>query len=163
MRWAGSTTRPSPAACWPPILARVRRGGRGRAGSRWGGGGGARAYLAEIDQGRLPASEVTIEQLGRVALLKDAGLDALVRKHWGTNRGATPEEKLAEVRRLNNDLRAAPGDPERGRALFLERCAACHRLFGEGGQVGPDLTHANRRDRQFLLVSLVDPGGVVRK
>jgi putative heme-binding domain-containing protein len=29
--------------------------------------------------------------------------------------------------------------------------------------VGPDLTHANRGDRQFLLVSLVDPSAVVRK
>jgi len=107
--------------------------------------------------------DVTIEQLDRVALLRDAGLDALVRKHWGTNKGATPEEKLAEVRRLNNDLRAAPGDPERGRSLFAERCATCHKLFDQGNAVGPDLTHANRQDRQFLLVSLVDPGGVVRK
>ena len=29
--------------------------------------------------------------------------------------------------------------------------------------VGPDLTYANRKDRDFLLVSLVDPSGVVRK
>jgi len=62
-----------------------------------------------------------------------------------------------------NDLRAAQGDRARGRQLFNERCATCHRLFGEGNTLGPDLTHANRQDRQFLLVSLVDPGGVVRK
>src|SRR5262249_34201902 len=34
---------------------------------------------------------------------------------------------------------------------------------GEGGTLGPDLTHANRGDRDFLLVSLVDPSAVIRK
>ena len=87
----------------------------------------------------------------------------MVRKHWGATRGATREERLAEVRRLNNDLRAATGDAVRGHRLFLDRCAACHRLNGEGAAVGPDLTFANRKDRDFLLVSLVDPSGVVRK
>jgi putative heme-binding domain-containing protein len=43
------------------------------------------------------------------------------------------------------------------------RCATCHRLQGEGETIGPDLTYANRHDRDFLLVSLVDPAGVVRK
>src|SRR5205085_9228543 len=69
----------------------------------------------------------------------------------------------AEVRRLNNDLRAARGDLVAGRALFTKHCATCHKLNGEGGTVGPDLTHANRADRDFLLVSLVDPSAVVRK
>ena len=92
-----------------------------------------------------------------------AGLAAIVRKHWGVSRGATREERLAEVRRLNNDLRAGPGDPKRGRQMFQEKCATCHRLHGEGETIGPDLTFVNRKDRDFLLVSLVDPSGVVRK
>jgi putative heme-binding domain-containing protein len=123
----------------------------------------ARAYLAAVDRGDLPAGEMTLDQLGRFPALQAPGLAAMVRKHWGTTRGATAEERLAEVRRLNNDLRAAPGDPARGRRLFRDRCATCHRLHGEGEAIGPDLTHANRHDRDFLLVSLVDPSGVVRK
>src|SRR5581483_4078787 len=86
-----------------------------------------------------------------------------VRKHWGNIRSGTPEEKLADVRRMNNDLRAGPGDPKSGRLLFQEHCASCHQLFGEGTAIGPDLTHANRKDRDFLLVSIVDPNVVIRK
>ena len=123
----------------------------------------ARAYLAAIDRGDAAGREVTLDQLGRFAALQAPDLAAMVRKHWGVTRGATREERLAEVRRLNNDLRAGPGDPARGRRLFHDRCATCHRLHGEGETIGPDLTYANRRDRDFLLVSLVDPSGVVRK
>jgi putative membrane-bound dehydrogenase-like protein len=123
----------------------------------------ARDYLAAVDRGVLSAKEVTLDQFGRFPALQAPELAAMVRKHWGATRGATREERLAEVRRLNNDLRATPGDPARGRRLFQDRCAICHRLNGEGETIGPDLTFANRGDRDFLLVSLVDPGGVVRK
>jgi putative heme-binding domain-containing protein len=47
--------------------------------------------------------------------------------------------------------------------LFIKTCGVCHQLFGEGTPVGPDLTHANRNDRDFLLVSVVDPSAVIRK
>jgi putative membrane-bound dehydrogenase-like protein len=123
----------------------------------------ARAFLAAIDRGELAASDVKLDQLGRFATVRDPELVALVRKHWGVTRGTTREERLAEVRRLNNDLRAATGDAVRGRQLFRDRCATCHRFQGEGETLGPDLTYANRSDRDFLLVSLVDPAGVVRK
>ncbi len=67
------------------------------------------------------------------------------------------------MRRLNNDLRAAAGHAEQGREIFRKQCGTCHALFGEGEKIGPDLTHANRRDRDFLLASIVDPSAVVRK
>jgi putative heme-binding domain-containing protein len=66
------------------------------------------------------------------------------------------------MRRLNNDLNAGKGDPAAGKALFKKHCAACHQLFGEGEKVGPDLTTANRKDRDFLLASIVDPSAVIR-
>jgi putative heme-binding domain-containing protein len=123
----------------------------------------ASAFLSAVDAGKIPARDVELEQLGRFATVRSADLAALVRKHWGVTRGATREEKLAEVRRLNNDLRAGSGDPERGRGLFRERCALCHRFFGEGEALGPDLSFANRNDRDFLLISLVDPASLIRK
>lgn len=123
----------------------------------------AKVWIERVDRGEIPAAATTIEQIRRVALFGDPELDTLVAKHWGKLQGGTREEKLAEVRRLNNDLRAAPGDKAVGQQLFKKHCAACHQLFGEGAKVGPDLTTANRQDRDFLLVSLVDPNNVIRK
>jgi putative membrane-bound dehydrogenase-like protein len=123
----------------------------------------AAAMLAAVEQGTIGADELAIEAVRRVALHHDEQLDALVRKHWGRLSSGTEEELLAEVRRLNNDLRAAGGRFEPGREVFRQRCASCHRLHGEGKEIGPDLNHANRRDRDYLLVSIVDPSAVVRK
>ncbi|MBX3436157.1 MAG: c-type cytochrome [Planctomycetaceae bacterium] len=123
----------------------------------------ASALLREVDAGELLPNELTVDQLRRVALHDHAEINALVRKHWGEIRPGTPEEKLAEIRRIQNDLRAAAGDPLQGRVLFEKHCATCHKLHGTGKEIGPDLTKANRQDLSFLLVSMVDPGAQVRK
>jgi hypothetical protein len=39
----------------------------------------------------------------------------------------------------------------RGRALFQRTCQKCHKLFGEGETVGPDLTGTNRISLDYLL------------
>lgn len=118
--------------------------------------------LSLVDQGRVAPEMFSLAELRTVAIHQDPQLDELVAKHWGTIRAGTPEEKLATMRRLMNDLRAASGDVHRGATLFRQHCATCHRLHGEGGQVGPDLTSANRLDREYLLTSIVDPNAVIR-
>jgi quinoprotein glucose dehydrogenase len=56
----------------------------------------------------------------------------------------------------------AGGDPERGRKIFFERaevaCMRCHKIAGEGGDVGPDLsTSSARKQRSYLLESILTP------
>jgi putative heme-binding domain-containing protein len=122
-----------------------------------------RAVLDGVDRGKVPAVEVQTDELRRVALFNNVELDRLVRKRWGNIRAGTNEEKLADIRRIANDLRAAEGRPDCGHDLFKKNCATCHTLFGEGHRIGPDLTTANRKDRDFLLVSIVDPSVQIRK
>jgi putative membrane-bound dehydrogenase-like protein len=121
------------------------------------------AFLQELDRGRFDAKEIPVEQLRVVALHADRSLDDLVRKHWGNIRAGSPEEKLAEMRRVGNDLRAAPGDPAVGRTLFRKHCGTCHKLFGDGEVIGPDLTYANRKDQDELLRQIIDPSAIIRK
>jgi putative heme-binding domain-containing protein len=35
-------------------------------------------------------------------------------------------------------------------------------LFGEGAKVGPDLTSADRKNRDALLINILDPSGTIR-
>src|SRR5208283_2200590 len=62
----------------------------------------------------------------------------------------------------------AGGDPEAGRRIFLHKsevsCVRCHKLQGEGGEVGPDLTGIGaRQNREYLLESIVDPNKQIAK
>ncbi len=123
----------------------------------------AALFLAAVERGEIDPQQIGVEEVRAVVRYESDRLTEIVTKHWGRLTPGTPEEKLAVMRRLNNELRASPGNPEKGRVVFQKTCAGCHVLFGEGAKVGPDLTHANRADRTFLLASLVDPSRVIRK
>jgi putative heme-binding domain-containing protein len=62
------------------------------------------------------------------------------------------------MRRL---LRLSSGDPLRGREVFRRVCAQCHRLFGEGQDVGPDLTLNGRGSLDQLVSNVFDPSLVI--
>jgi putative membrane-bound dehydrogenase-like protein len=123
----------------------------------------ALAFLSRIDRDEFPPAEVNIDELRKLALFKSEEINALVHKHWGAVGPGTAEEKLAAMRRFNNDLRAAPGDPVHGKQVFANKCGVCHTLNGEGAKVGPDLTTANRKDLAALLANIVDPSTVIRR
>jgi putative heme-binding domain-containing protein len=121
------------------------------------------AFLQLVEDMRIDPAQVPLDQLRRLSLFQSDQIDAAVRKHWGNIQPGTPEEKLADMRRFNNDLRAGSGDAARGHELFKKHCAVCHKLQGEGVALGPDLTNTVKGDQDSLLASIVDPGAVVRR
>ena len=58
--------------------------------------------------------------------------------------------------------RGGLGNVENGHLLFQKHCAICHTLFGDGNKVGPDLTGADRKNREYLITQIVDPSAVIR-
>jgi putative membrane-bound dehydrogenase-like protein len=53
------------------------------------------------------------------------------------------------------------GGPERGHELFRQTCSACHRLKGEGNEVGPDLGMVTDKPTDWLLTSILDPNAAI--
>ena len=129
----------------------------------------AAALVDAVEAGRIAQTEVGFEQLRQIAGLKDAGLMKRIEKRWGRVEAESPEDKRNTINQLRLVLkpsgaagREGKGDPAAGKAVFQQNCAVCHRLFGEGNQIGPDLTGADRKNSELMLLSIVDPSAYVR-
>ena len=74
--------------------------------------------------------------------------------------------KLAEITkykaRLSDKILAA-ADLSAGRAIYARTCMVCHKLFGSGGDIGPDITGSNRSNLDYLLTNIIDPSGEVAR
>jgi putative heme-binding domain-containing protein len=92
---------------------------------------------------------------------KDGPLIELVKKQWGTlreERNPAREKVVAEMRTF---LQRTPGDPVKGIAVFKNLCGQCHKMHGEGFDVGPDITNNGRSDFEQLLSNVFDPSLVI--
>jgi putative heme-binding domain-containing protein len=116
-----------------------------------------------VNAGRLPPSAIPTDAVRKMALHKNEELAKLVRKQWGRLSPATSQEKQKEMVRLLNLVRGGKGDATRGRAVYANTCAKCHRLFGEGGLVGPELTGYERDNILFWVENIVDPSAAIRE
>lgn len=83
---------------------------------------------------------------------------------WGPvdELSADVEAALAKYRELLTDESLSQADPGRGRVVFQRTCLTCHKLYGEGGQIGPDLTGANRTNLEYLLGNVLTPSAVIQ-
>ncbi|HSI32917.1 MAG TPA: c-type cytochrome, partial [Tepidisphaeraceae bacterium] len=123
--------------------------------------------LKAVDAGTIPKSDLTPDHLDRLrAYSTDKAIAALLQKTLGQLARPTSEQKEQEIARIRTTLtaaNAAPGDAKAGQALFTARCANCHKLFGQGATLGPDLTPYERRNLDFWLISVVDPSAAIRE
>ncbi len=119
----------------------------------------AQPLLAALRRNTLPKRDVSAfaaRQLVRV-------LGPAFADFWGPV--AQPDENkqqdIARYKRVLTDAEFARADVRRGRVLFERTCAACHQLYGAGGNVGPDLTGSNRANLDYILTEIVNPSEVM--
>jgi putative heme-binding domain-containing protein len=124
----------------------------------------ARLFLGEIDRWQIRAKDVAPDIVHQLELYRNPEFDRLIRKHWPASATKlSSQEKVAEMQRIKQALGAGAGDATKGKEHFTQRCAACHILFGEGGQIGPDLTGYERNNPDFWLVATLDPSVEIRE
>ena len=81
---------------------------------------------------------------------------------WGPVESANEEKAYSRYRGLLNDIAISRANPANGRAIFLKTCGPCHKLYGEGGTIGPDLTGSNRANLDYLLFNVLNPNGEIQ-
>ena len=123
----------------------------------------AKALMAAIDKGEVKANELPADIVRQLRAHGQKDINTKLDKVWGVSR-STPKAKLKEIAKYKKLLEAKPAKPvnlSRGRALFQRTCAQCHKLYGEGGEIGPDITGSNRNNLDYLLTNMLDPNAEI--
>jgi putative membrane-bound dehydrogenase-like protein len=123
----------------------------------------AAAALDVVEKKEIAAADFSLDQVRRVFLHKDAKLKERAEKVWGQVRPANSREKQGRILAVSQILSKGAGDAGRGEPLAVKHCMNCHQLFGKGEKVGPDLTAADRKNLDVLLMNVIDPSAVIRE
>ena len=115
---------------------------------------GQKELLALVKEGKLPA-DLNFAAANALLTSTDSAIKAEAGKHLKlpVTADAQPLPPVA-------DLVKQSGSVEEGRKVYLTvgTCAKCHKVKGEGKEVGPDLSEiGSKLSREALYVSILDP------
>ncbi len=119
----------------------------------------AKALLQAMAAKTVDRTDVTDNIIIRIQAFNDSELNKLIEKAWGRTR-PTPADLNALIDKTRDSLYAAPASFARGKLVFENNCAKCHKFEGKGAEVGPPLEGA-ARDIEYILVNVLDPNRVV--
>ena len=123
----------------------------------------AKELLRAVSDGQIDQLDVSINALRRCLSFPSDEIKQLVDELWGEVGGATTEAMKSEVTRLSALLNNQVGDVYRGQKLFRANCGKCHKLFIDGGEIGPDLTTYQRDDITNMVLNVVNPNAEIRE
>jgi quinoprotein glucose dehydrogenase len=114
-------------------------------------------WLDRAISGKAP-KEIQLEILEAAAKRKDPLVKSTFDRFMANRAKENPLGNYTEC--------LAGGDADAGKKIFFERndlgCLRCHKINGEGGEVGPDLTGIGSRvNREYLLESMVLPNAKI--
>jgi putative heme-binding domain-containing protein len=123
----------------------------------------ALALLDAIDKGQVPRTDVSAFTVRQMQALKDKAVNERITKLWGVVRRASADKRelMAKYKALLTASPLKEANRSQGRRIFQQTCASCHILFGQGGQVGPELTGSQRMNLDYLLENILDPSALV--
>jgi quinoprotein glucose dehydrogenase len=116
-------------------------------------------WLGKLQAGEAPP-EIQLDLLEAAAKRPSARLKQKLEEYEAARPKNDPLAKYREA--------LAGGDAEAGRRIFFHKaevsCLRCHKVKGEGGEVGPDLAGiGTRQKREYILESIVDPNKEIAK
>jgi putative heme-binding domain-containing protein len=116
------------------------------------------------DEWKVPEKHFTADIVRQLSLHHDATIDASIDRHWKALllTGPTPE-KDREMARIKALLQTGLGDSAKGQTIYTGRCAVCHKLFDQGGTIGPELTGYDRQSLEFWLLNTTYPSLEIRE
>ncbi len=125
----------------------------------------AMVLLSAVETNSIRATDLPITAIRSLAESNDPTVRQRAAQVIGrVRRSAGDKQQLISQKRrmIQNPDKPAP-DLVAGREVARKTCLVCHKLNGEGAEVGPDLTGVGRSSLDSLLINIIDPNLVVGK
>ena len=107
-----------------------------------------------IKRGDIPKNEIPANVARQLRRVVGSGFVEV----WGPIEDTPKDDKqFAKYKNMLNDEMAKKADHASGKILFQKTCGSCHKMYGEGGIIGPDLTGSNRSNLDYLLMNILNP------
>ena len=115
----------------------------------------AQALIASLRSGQISKDEIPAHVARSLQLLLGPSFTSV----FGEIRELDQDRNqlIAKYKQILTDEALAAANPAAGRKIFEKTCASCHKLYGAGSDIGPDLTGSNRANLDYILLNSVDP------
>jgi putative membrane-bound dehydrogenase-like protein len=123
----------------------------------------ADVLLDSMASGDVPKKALDAFEARQIAAFQDEALTKKLTSTWGQVRPSNTEklQTIAKYRSLLTPAALKQADLSHGRGVFNQTCAVCHKLYGQGNSIGPDLTGGGRASLDYLLENVLDPNAIV--
>ncbi|MCH6234277.1 PVC-type heme-binding CxxCH protein [Cognataquiflexum rubidum] len=113
----------------------------------------------EIKEKRIAKSEVPAGVARQLLRVVGSGFIEV----WGPiEQVASDEAAYKKYRAMINPSSLSSADLKAGKKIFQNTCGSCHKMFGEGSVIGPDLTGSNRADTEYILLNVLEPSAEIQ-
>jgi putative heme-binding domain-containing protein len=125
----------------------------------------ALALLDAVEKKNVPRGDITAHTARQLQALGNKQLSGRLTQVWGAVRRTSDAKDalMARYKALLTPDYLATANLVGGRRLFERNCGSCHRMYGKGGQVGPDLTGSNRKNLDYVLENVLDPSALINR
>jgi putative heme-binding domain-containing protein len=120
-------------------------------------------FVAIKETKRISKDDVSDQIARRLKLLNDTKISAMADQLWPNVKISSSSEKNAALAKYSRIIKSGSGNLSNGRTLYLANCGYCHKLFNEGGNVGPELTGYERTNTNYFLLNIIDPNADIRE
>jgi putative membrane-bound dehydrogenase-like protein len=114
---------------------------------------GVNAFLDAVERGTVQRTDLDPARVQLLQKSPDAKMRARATKLFA---GTAPSKRQDVITRYQKSL-DLKGDAVKGKAIFKEVCATCHKLEGVGESIGPDLMSIKNRGSESVLTNILDP------
>ena len=125
--------------------------------------GWSQELLSAVKEGRIAPNTVPRDMVERMRQHEPKQVQWLLAELYPEKPAAGVTDFIAQIADVEAKLKAGTGNPYAGEALFMEKCASCHKLFFKGGKIGPELTAYQRDNLGTMLISIVHPNAEIRE